>query len=109
MTEIDLREASAAIDVFGYPLVSPARIFSFLIYIQSTPFIVPRWRGDKTLTLTEHMCVQLAVHRQCGPVSVVCSRRHVRVPARESVMHTDSVLPTRGRHTLTSLLTMAMV
>ena len=65
------------------------------IYIQSTRFTVPHWgpggwgtirrRGHNTLlTLIEHTCVQLAVHMQWGPVSVVCSRRHTHVPVHES-------------------------
>ena len=48
-----------------------------------------RRRGHKTLLmLTEHTCVQLAMHTQWGPVSVVCtcSRRrcHMHAPVRVS-------------------------
>ena len=49
------------------------------------------------------MCVQLAMHMQWGPVSVVCSRHHMHVPVPHvSVMHIDIVLPTTGRHTQTA-------
>ena len=82
-----------------------------------TPFIVPhsgpggwgdyKYKTEETKNIVNHLmltgpnqhkCAQLAMHTHWGPVSAVCSRLHMHVPVRESVMHTDIALPCSPHH-----------